>query len=369
MNLSRPEKMLFSLLSAALWHVDPDITFFKEATEQEWLRIYKLSARQGVQAIAYDGAMMLPEQYRPPRKIKIQFGISIDKIEKKHDLQCNTAVKLNRFFKDNGIRLMLMKGLGISRYFPVPGHRESSDLDIYLFEDCDKGNKLLAAQGIAVDTGYHKHANLFYDGVSVENHRYFLNVEYYETDRILEKELQRILREEEYEILKLDNESEILLPPVTFNAIFLARHASTHFVTEGIVLRHLCDWAKFLATYDKKFNAEYLADIFAKSKQLPVVSAFTAIAHKYLNMPVTEFSKYIFDNVKLEDLILEDTLNHKYEKLPLQESFFNIIRFKYKRFMERKWKYNITHGGGFFKEAARSAIAHIKNPKIILKLK
>lgn len=35
-------------------------------------------------------------------------------------------------------------------------------------------------------------------------------------------------------------------PPDLFNALFLTKHAQGHFLTEGIPLRHLCDWAILL---------------------------------------------------------------------------------------------------------------------------
>ena len=41
----------------------------------------------------------------------------------------------------------------------------------------------------------------------------------------------------------------IQAPRATFNAIFLIRHAAVHFQKEGIVLRHLCDWACFLTRH------------------------------------------------------------------------------------------------------------------------
>lgn len=50
-------------------------------------------------------------------------------------------------FAENGIRLLLLKGLGLSRNYPVPAHRECGDIDIYLFGASDEGDRLLLQMG------------------------------------------------------------------------------------------------------------------------------------------------------------------------------------------------------------------------------
>ena len=41
-------------------------------------------------------------------------------------------------------------------------------------------------------------------------------------------------------------ESEVLLPPVQWNAMFLTYHACGHFLSEGLRLKQILDWAMFL---------------------------------------------------------------------------------------------------------------------------
>lgn len=40
--------------------------------------------------------------------------------------------------------------------------------------------------------------------------------------------------------------TEVLLPPVMFNAVFLTYHALAHFLEEGLRLKQILDWAMFL---------------------------------------------------------------------------------------------------------------------------
>ena len=86
-----------------------------------------------------------------------------------------------------------------------------------------------------------KHSEYVWDGVLIENHRTILNVRRNRTERELNAVLVRLLEKEGTHGLA----PGIQAPRATFNAIFLIRHAAVHFQKEGIVLRHLCDWACF----------------------------------------------------------------------------------------------------------------------------
>lgn len=141
--------------------------------------------------------------------------------------------------------MLLLKGLGLSRDYPLPEHRECGDIDIYLYGQSDKGDRVLheigahplfrrpQAFGIRLGRGADRKPQdntqraPQQDGAGAER----LLV------RLLEKDGTHGLA------------PGIQTPPATFNAIFLIRHAAVHFQKEGIVLRHLCDWACFLTRH------------------------------------------------------------------------------------------------------------------------
>lgn len=75
---------------------------------------------------------------------------------------------------DNALRFArrpydLLKGLGLSIYYPRPEHRECGDIDLWL-DNCDKGNRLIEELGIKINYDSEKHAVFHYKGVMVENH-------------------------------------------------------------------------------------------------------------------------------------------------------------------------------------------------------
>lgn len=123
----------------------------------------------------------------------------------------------------------------LSRDYPIPEHRECGDIDIYLYGQSDKGDRILHEIGAHLYFDVPKHSEYVWDGVLIENHRTILNVRRNRTERELNALLVRLLEKDGTHGLA----PGIQTPPATFNAIFLIRHAAVHFQKEGIVLRHL----------------------------------------------------------------------------------------------------------------------------------
>ena len=112
-------------------------------------------------------------------------------------------------------------------------------------------DRLMREQGIEVDIHSPKHSNFYYKGITIENHKTFLNVETYLVAVQVNALLYKVL-EPQFTYL-MDGEYKVMIPPPTFNAMFLAFHASQHYGS-GLALHHLCDWAVFLNTVgEEKF--------------------------------------------------------------------------------------------------------------------
>lgn len=214
-------------------------------TPGSWERIYRMAADHGLSAVVWDGICRLPAAQQPPRETRIRWALSAEKLEERYRHQQQTASKLAARFSEEGLRMLLLKGLGLSRDYPIPEHRECGDIDIYLYGESDKGDRVLHEIGAHPYFDVPKHSEYVWNGVLIENHRTILNVRRNRTERELNAVLVRLLEKEGTHGLA----PGIQAPRATFNAIFLIRHAAVHFQKEGIVLRHLCDWACFLTRH------------------------------------------------------------------------------------------------------------------------
>ena len=209
-----------------------------------WSEVYNLALLQGVEGIALDGIDRCFNQGRDidiDLETKLEWIGDVQQMESVYNHHKNIVVKLARFYQKHGIKMMLMKGIGLSFDYPVPNHRPCGDIDIYLYGDLEKGDKLFHEKfGITIDKDQHKHTIFEIDGVTVENHYDFANYHKHRSS----KKLDEWLKEDANANLNLNANLElgenVYLPSASFNAIFLIRHAASHFAAEEIsVFRHI----------------------------------------------------------------------------------------------------------------------------------
>ena len=368
MILNHTETMLFSLLRTALWEHPANTTLFISVTAEEWNKCMCLAIQHGVQAFVFDGAMTLPVSLQPPRKLKLAWAANVSGIEKNYERMQHAASRLKEFYESHGLKLMLMKGIGLAADYPIPRHRECGDLDIWLFGKYKEGNQFMTQQGIHIDLHNPKHSCFYFKGVLVENHCTFLNVKQFKTDRYLEMALQNTLSENTCGTLPLPGDNSLLLPPAMFSAIFLARHMCMHFVN-GIVLRQLCDWALFLYKHHGEYDKEKLSVLLDDVGLLSVMQSFTLSAIEYLGLP-PEYSPFpTSQNINLKERLFRDIMHPHYSTPPVNKNPFRIIAFKWKRLMANRWKYELIQKESFFRQLGKSMIFHLLHPNTILKMK
>lgn len=82
------------------------------------------------------------------------------------------------------------------------------------------------------------------------------------SDPLTNKRFQRLTRtylhEDGYCFEKLKG-TDVSLPPVNFDALFLFFHMVGHFIHGGVGLRQVCDWALFLSARSADIDKERLS--------------------------------------------------------------------------------------------------------------
>ena len=264
-----------------------------------------------------------------PRALKIRWELSVRHIGEIHRRQRLVLKELAEVFAREGIRVMLLKGLGLAEMYPRPEHRESGDLDIYLFGDFEKGNKVIGDLGIEVEYDGTKHSKFYYKGIPVENHRNFLNVSYTRVDKILEEHLSQILSESDnWKLLAEESKgAAVLVPPVDFHFLFLVRHTVTHFLSSGIVLRHLYDFGIFLSRYEDQIDFPRLEPVLKESGQFRLYVIFLNVAHIYLGMPALKRNlplEQVYDEVMKLHAVTEARIRNG--DLPLEWEYGEVLQ-------------------------------------------
>lgn len=351
MNLVPEQNLLLSLIKTSLCFSNRE-AFLDVPEGTDWNSLVNLAARQGVLCVARDGLVQMPGI---SRELLIRWELSVQKLEARNKKQRAVIKELVALFRENGIEMLLLKGIGLSELYPDPNHRECGDIDIFLFGDYEKGNKVIEELGIEVEKEGSKHSKFYFKGVPVENHKTFLNVEYTQTDKNLEKHLHKILYEQGFDSIVIDD-TKVSIPTPDFTAIFLSRHDITHFLASGLVLRHFCDLALFFEKNRARIDFANFEKVMKEEGQSNLISSFLAIGNLHLGLPeesLPEFLTYRYQVEILAHRVLVDTFYNKYRSIDKKEiETMWVPRRKLlgvKQLFRSKWKYDSIERGLFYK--------------------
>lgn len=245
MNLESRQSFL-SLIRLGIGHTGETL-----AALFDWKEIMSFAEKQGISAIVVNGIEQLPQEIRPPQSIMLEMiGLGL-LVEQKARIQWNVIQELVDFFKLKEIITVGLKGKTVAQLYPHPFSRDSCDFDCFLLKNTEgriefvfeEGNKAVEALGMKVDRRIYVHSVFGYKGLTVENHHYLAAVKLSKRHRQLDKLLRSLLLEEP---LMPVMDSDLMMGPPLFNAVFLMHHAHRHALNEFLPIKLLIDWALFI---------------------------------------------------------------------------------------------------------------------------
>ena len=326
----------------------------------EWDKIYTMAAHQGVLALVFDAVSTLPTEQQPPRALKMQWIPSIANIEGRYNYQKKTAMELAEQFHQKGITTYVLKGFAIAGYYPRPDHRECGDLDCFLGADYEKGNQVAEQMGAKVTRDYYKHSHITYRKLMVENHQFCIAIRGSRDLKEFERHLESTIAKGATKI----DDSHLIKPSADFNALFITTHAMTHFLVEGIKLRHILDWALLLKAEQHNINWKEFYQWADRMHLTRFADAMTAISVEHLGLEITNSA--IHTSSPYAERILRDTIDNN-------ESIHNKGYSAWKsRFMQIRnrlsfaWKYHKIYQKSLLVELSKSIFAFIfeRHPKL-----
>ena len=356
-------------LRVALFGEGIDSKPFASLSDAEWKEFYRMAVQQGVLAIVWDAVKQLPAECQPPRGIKLQWALGAEAIENRFKMQHKASALLADLWAEGGFKTIVMKGLAIGTYYPNPVHRECGDLDCFLTtgsmpissDGYEPGNQLCEQIGAKVERDYYKNSHIKYRGLMVENHCFFLPVRGRRSVKALERHLRMISLRGNTALVP---DTRLVIPSADFNALFLTMHALNHFISEGIKLRHILDWALLLKAEQDNINWKEFYHWANKMHMTRFADALTAISVEHLGLHVT--NPAIHTTSPYAERILDDTIYHS-------KGLFNKGYSAWKsRFLQIKnkfsftWKYHKIYQKSLLIELMKSVLAFIfeKTPKL-----
>lgn len=318
----------------------------------DWKQLCTSAVRQNISSFVLDAIGLLPAEARPPKPVLLQWIGRTAMMERVYAQHRERVASLAAFYAQHGIRMLLLKGYGCSLCWPRPEHRPTGDIDIYLFGQHDEADALVERElGIKVHREYHKHSTFDYDGVEVENHAKFIDDVSHKSNIRFERTLMALLREDECVASPIDN---VLLPPPTFNALFLLRHTGEHFASCEITLRHVLDVGTFFRKYRSAIDWAKVMEVYEQERMTRFFNGIATICVEYLGMSASCFAsadgRHSYRHDKpLADRILADIFERK-DTLPMSTVGIDTVGKKLQyalnkslRWWHNRWKYRLVY--------------------------
>lgn len=286
-----------------------NLSDFIMLSSDKWARLGDMARIQGVLGFVLDGIECLEETpYGPTRELskqqKLEWIGQVMQLEQGNKHQMEVMSDLALKWINEGCKVMLMKGQANGLLYPKPFHRSPGDIDCYLFENYQLGNEIAKRAGAVVDEGWYKHSQIFYKGEMFENHQYFDHTRDGIRGKQIEKELENALNVDSSEYGSLT--PTILMPPCQWNAMFLTYHACAHFVSEGLRLKQILDWAMFLVKHQQDVDWKRFYEYCERNHLRKFVDAMTTISVEHLGLEINNSD--IVVGSPYTEKILNDTL-------------------------------------------------------------
>ncbi len=225
-------------------------------------------------------------------------------------ISCNHT-QIAKILSEYGIGYLFIKGVASASYYSEPDIRMMGDVDILIkHSDIKTVNDLLCTLGYTTDEDIFKDSgHIVYkrktDGaVSVCEVHFNINGIPHSLSDAFENYLSSIF--ENAKTIDVMNQ-KCLVPCDLHHGIILLLHTATHLTSEGVGLRHLCDWAVFV----NSFSSDDFVQLFEKPlKELGLwrfARLLTLCCNKYLGCDSKVWAGTA--DISLLDYIIADIIN------------------------------------------------------------
>lgn len=282
-------EILLSLVRCSLWGTEPVYEH-----KPDWDRILSLADQQTLTGLVAEAVPRLPKEYQPEASQRLKLQSRVMKIYQSHALLNRKVAQTKQLMDAHGIHSVLFKGQGMALNYPNPLSRQCGDIDLYVGD-----RHFLDAMNILEPDETHdpskythlKHFNTNSEGVEIEIHRIAEIIPGTARNRrFLNWTVSRLegsdVRKEQI------GGTEVNLPPVDFDAVYIMNHAWHHFMTGGIGLRQLCDWSIYLHRFHKQIDRDLLKENLKSFGLERAWQIFAGVAVRYLGLPAEECPLY-----------------------------------------------------------------------------
>lgn len=283
MSLTNNQQAFFSLVKAGLWERDVHFSYLESI---DLLDVYRIAEEQSVVGLVSAGLEHI-QYVKIPQEMALSFVGSALQIEQRNTAMNAFVAKLIEKLRKEGIYAILVKGQGIAQCYERPLWRASGDVDLLLDEtNYKKAYKVLIqyASNVEEEKKDIRHIGMSIGPWEIELHGTLCGLIRKSVDVVLKEVQNDTFSNKEVRLWNYLG-TQIPLPSVDNDIVFVFGHIYQHFFKEGIGLRQICDWCRLLWTYKDEIDKPLLESRLKRMHLMDIWQAFAVVAVDYLGMP------------------------------------------------------------------------------------
>lgn len=284
---NREAEVLLHLLKKSLVP-ETEVLPEEELKNADWRAVMDESALQAVLLPAFDAAASY-KKHIPDDVYQTWFQKSSRALIS--NLRVSTAQReLVALLEKKEYPYVIIKGEAAAAYYPKPELRHLGDVD-FLIDPAQKEEieKALIAAGYTSEMHEHIcHVVLKKPGAHLEMHFEIAGIPYGKPGELVRKYMTDTLALAKRE----DNGNEVFYcPGEAHHGLVLLLHMQHHMVSEGLGLRHLCDWAAFVeSTWQRSFWQERLLPLLKNIGLMKYAAVMTRVCAQALGTACPEWA-------------------------------------------------------------------------------
>lgn len=264
--MTNEQKVLLKLVSATMNGTTADIL---NPETVDWLSVARESDAQAVLPIALDAAASMKKNISE-EVYEVWSNRAINYLAKNIKVQ-SAQKQLVNILTDAGYPYVIIKGEASAKYYKCPDLRILGDVDFLINpEQNEEITKFFCSIGYTSEMEDHEcHTVLKKSDAHLEMHREISGIPHGRAGEKVREFIKDLLE-------TCQKDGDFNTPEKHHHGLILLLHTQHHMISEGVGLRHLCDWAAFVnSTHTEPFWQEKLLPILADIGLLTFAKAVT----------------------------------------------------------------------------------------------
>ena len=212
----------------------------------EWGELYAMAKKQSLVGVCFAGVRRLQQQRQElPEMLYLTWMGMTAKIQQRNEVVNRQCVDLQKRLSADGVKASILKGQGVGQLYAehLRGLRQSGDIDVWVDSGIENAMKYAAEKCGRVEFDYINAHLPVYSDTEVELHwraGHLLSLpKNARFQKWVDANKQHLLGGR----VMLADGSELLVPDVVFNRVYVLLHIFNHEFSEGISLRQLMDYS------------------------------------------------------------------------------------------------------------------------------